>query len=65
MQIKAAIKGLRSIEVPVSYRKRIGESKISGTLKGVIFAGAKILYTIFKAAAHSRLSRPRNGMTLS
>lgn len=50
MQIKAAIRGLRSLEVPVSYRKRIGKSKVSGTLKGVISAGIKILYTIFKSA---------------
>lgn len=46
MQAKAALLGLRSIEVPVSYRKRIGESKISGTLKGSIVAGWKILWTI-------------------
>lgn len=50
MQIKSAIRGLRSIEVPVNYRKRIGQSKISGTVKGVILAGTKILYTIFKSA---------------
>ena len=50
MQIKAAKHGLRSIEVPVSYRRRIGESKVSGTLKGVLLAGTKILYTIFRSA---------------
>jgi glycosyltransferase involved in cell wall biosynthesis len=50
MQIKAAKQGLRSIEVPVSYRRRIGASKVSGTLKGVILAGTKILYTIFRSA---------------
>ena len=50
MQIKAALKGLRGMEVPVSYRRRTGTSKISGTLKGVTFAGSKILYTIFKTA---------------
>ncbi len=48
MQIKAAQKGVRSIEVPVSYRKRIGKSKVSGTVRGVILAGTKILYTILK-----------------
>jgi hypothetical protein len=32
--------------VPVHYRKRVGRSKISGTVKGVIGAGSKILYTI-------------------
>lgn len=50
MQIKAAVKGLQGMEVPVSYRKRMGSSKISGTVSGVILAGTKILYTIFKIA---------------
>ena len=50
MQIKAAKLGLRSIEVPVSYRKRIGKSKVSGTVRGVIGAGTKILWTIAKEA---------------
>jgi glycosyltransferase involved in cell wall biosynthesis len=48
MQLKAAKSGLRCVEVPVRYRKRIGFSKISGTVKGTIMAGYKILYTIFK-----------------
>ena len=48
MQIKAACAGLRILEVPVDYRNRIGVSKISGTLTGVVKAGYKILYTIFK-----------------
>ena len=48
MQVKAAKMGLRSAEVPVNYRKRIGISKVSGTLKGTILAGHKILWTIFK-----------------
>ncbi len=48
MQIKALKRGLRIKEVPVSYRNRIGKSKVSGTLKGSILAGQKILYTIFK-----------------
>jgi len=46
MQIKAAKLGLRTLEVPVRYRKRIGTSKISGTFRGTISAGTKILYTI-------------------
>lgn len=50
MQIKAAQKKLRIAEVPVRYRVRIGRSKISGTVKGTILAGAKIIYTIFKYA---------------
>ncbi|NVJ85687.1 MAG: glycosyltransferase family 2 protein [Algoriphagus sp.] len=48
MQIKAHQKGLRYLEVPVNYRKRIGVSKVSGTVKGVIGAGYKIILTIFK-----------------
>jgi len=50
MQIKAARDGLRTVEVPVSYRRRIGKSKVSGTLRGVLGAGTKILGTIFLAA---------------
>jgi glycosyltransferase involved in cell wall biosynthesis len=50
MQIKAAQSGITSKEVPVSYRRRIGKSKVSGTIRGVIGAGTKILYTIFKYA---------------
>ncbi len=48
MQLKAAKNGLKCTEVPVSYRKRIGFSKISGTVKGTIMAGYKIIWTIFK-----------------
>lgn len=48
MQLKAAKMKMRCLEVPVRYRKRIGFSKISGTLKGTVLAGYKILYTIFK-----------------
>ncbi|MCE2440671.1 MAG: glycosyltransferase family 2 protein [Candidatus Latescibacteria bacterium] len=48
MQVKAARMRLRSLEVPVSYRRRIGVSKITGTISGTIRAGWKILYTIFK-----------------
>lgn len=48
MQIKAAKKGLRYKEVGVDYRCRIGESKVSGTLKGSIMAGYKIIRTLFK-----------------
>ncbi|MEM7108871.1 MAG: glycosyltransferase family 2 protein [Bacteroidota bacterium] len=48
MQVKAAKKGVLSTEVPVTYRKRIGFSKISGTVKGTVMAGYKILWTIFK-----------------
>ncbi len=48
MQVKAAKRKLRCIEVPVSYRKRVGVSKVSGTLRGTILAGHKILWTIFR-----------------
>jgi glycosyltransferase involved in cell wall biosynthesis len=46
MQIKAARQGLRTREVAVDYRPRIGLSKITGTLSGTFRAGYKILYTI-------------------
>ncbi len=48
MQIKAVEQDLKIKEVPVDYRRRIGKSKISGTVKGTILAGEKILRTIFK-----------------
>ncbi len=50
MQIKAALFGMSVREVPVSYRPRIGVSKISGTLKGTALAGAKILGLIARHA---------------
>jgi glycosyltransferase involved in cell wall biosynthesis len=50
MQIKAVQQGLRIQEIPVRYRRRIGKSKVSGTLSGSIKAGCKILYTIGKYA---------------
>ncbi len=48
MQIKAAKKKLRFTEIAVDYRPRIGVSKITGTVKGTIMAGYKIITTIFK-----------------
>ena len=48
MQLKALRQGLSYVEVPVNYRNRIGVSKVSGTIKGAIFAGIKILGWIFK-----------------
>jgi glycosyltransferase involved in cell wall biosynthesis len=48
MQLKALKQKLTYIEVPVRYKKRIGVSKVSGTVKGSIFAGIKILGWIFK-----------------
>lgn len=50
MQVKAAKQKLACTEVPVRYRKRaMGESKVSGTIKGAFMAGVIILATIFKA----------------
>lgn len=48
MQIKAAKNKFVCTEVPVNYRRRIGVSKVSGTVKGTILAGHKILWTLFK-----------------
>ena len=50
MQVRAAKLGLRTIEVPTGYRRRIGISKISGTIDGVLKAGVKILYVIGREA---------------
>lgn len=50
MQIKAARTGLRAREVPVRYRRRIGVSKISGTLRGSVLAGTRILSIIGREA---------------
>ena len=48
MQLKAAKHKLKFCEIPVSYRKRTGVSKITGTVKGTVLAGYKIITTIFK-----------------
>lgn len=48
MQIKAAKLKIKSTEIPVNYRNRIGVSKVSGTVKGTILAGYKIITTLFK-----------------
>ncbi len=48
MQLKVIKRKISYCEVPVKYRNRIGQSKVSGTLKGVILAGVKILFWIFK-----------------
>ncbi|MCC7454430.1 MAG: glycosyltransferase family 2 protein [Crocinitomix sp.] len=48
MQLKAAKHKLTYTEVPVNYKKRIGVSKVSGTIKGTIMAGYKIIFAIFK-----------------
>ncbi len=51
MQVKALRHGLRVLEVPVSYRRRVGVSKITGTLMGTLRAGYKILWTVLRYAA--------------
>ncbi len=48
MQLKAAKDKMKTTEVPVNYRQRIGFSKISGTVKGTLMAGYKIITTLFK-----------------
>ena len=47
MQLRAHLRGLRVRELPVRYRKRVGDSKITGTVSGTLRAGYKILKTIF------------------
>lgn len=58
MQVKALRRGLRVAEVPVSYRRRVGVSKITGTVTGTVRAGYKILWTVLR---HSRGSRGGRG----
>jgi len=48
MQLKAIKNNLQYCEIPVNYRKRIGKSKVSGTVKGTLMAGYKIIISIFK-----------------
>lgn len=50
MVVKAARKGYRVVNVPVRYRKRIGRSKVSGTLKGSLLAGYHLLFTTLRFA---------------
>lgn len=54
MQVKAVRQGLAITEVPVSYRRRVGVSKITGTVAGTVRAGAKILWTIVRYGIASR-----------
>ncbi len=48
MQVKAAKLKMPCVEIPVTYRRRIGVSKVSGTVRGTILAGYKIILTIFR-----------------
>jgi hypothetical protein len=54
MQIKATRAKMRTLEIPVPYRRRVGVSKISGTVSGTIKAGCKILYLIAKYGLRRR-----------
>jgi len=66
MQIKAALAGLKVMELPVQYRARIlGRSKISGTVRGTALAASKILYTIFRYAWLTRHSSRVKGLRAS
>ena len=59
MQVRAVRAGLRCAEVPVGYRRRVGRSKITGTVNGTVRAGAKILWTVGRhAAARSPIAAP-------
>lgn len=60
MQVKAVRRGLAIAEVPVSYRRRVGVSKITGTISGTVKAGTKILWTIarYGVAGSRRLPDP-------
>lgn len=54
MQVKAARAGLRTRDVPVQYRRRVGVSKITGTVSGTVRAGIKILWTVYRYARSPR-----------
>jgi glycosyltransferase involved in cell wall biosynthesis len=60
MQVKAARSKLSAVEIPVDYRRRIGVSKVSGTVSGTFRAGVKILWVIGREALRP-VSRKRPG----
>jgi len=59
MQVKALQQGMKVAEIPVRYRKRIGASKVSGTVSGSFKAGVKILWTIGRLAV--TMAKPEVG----
>jgi len=61
MQVKALRHGLRVVDVPVSYRRRVGVSKIAGTVSGTLRAGHKILWTVLRHSIGSRGGRGNRG----
>lgn len=60
MQLKAIQHGVRLMEIPVRYRRRIGVSKVSGTVRGTVLAGVKILSLIARHALWSRTGPRRD-----
>jgi glycosyltransferase involved in cell wall biosynthesis len=61
MQAKALARGLKVAEIPVRYRRRIGVSKISGTVKGSVKAGVKILWVIGREWAKTKVKAKSKG----
>ncbi len=59
MQIKAARRQKSCVEVPVSYRKRVGTSKVTGTVRGTVLASVKILYTLGREYLDARSEKAR------
>lgn len=57
MQARAARAGIQAVEVPVSYHRRVGRSKITGTVKGTVLAGWKIISTILRCRFAPRPAR--------
>lgn len=58
MQMRAALAGLRVLEIPVPYRRRIaGASKVSGNLRGTLTAGSRILSTLVRVSREARSLR--------
>lgn len=61
MQVKALRHGLRVTEVPVSYRRRVGVSKITGTVTGTLRAGYKILWTVLRYSLKTEIKLETGG----
>jgi glycosyltransferase involved in cell wall biosynthesis len=57
MQVKALEHGLRVLEVPVTYSRRVGVSKVSGNLRASLHAGVTILFTLFRSYVHYRIRK--------
>ncbi len=59
MVVKAARRGLRIVEVPVDYRRRVGTSKVAGTLRGSLLAGYHLVATVLRYCAIRKMDEPR------